>query len=76
MRNTNFKKYAGLFRQLPNVANRIRLRRATSNAHVFDKTSYAEIFRHSAKILALGEYAKHKFQKIRRLIEVVTTRRS
>ena len=28
------------------------------------------------KILASGEYAKHKFQKIRRLIEVVTTRRS
>ena len=37
MRNTNFKKYAGLFRRPPNVANRIRLRRATSNAHVFNK---------------------------------------
>ena len=37
MRNTNFKKYAGLFRRPPNVANRIRLRRAASNAHVFNK---------------------------------------
>ena len=37
MRNTNFKKYAGLFRRPPNVANWIRLRRAASNAHVFKK---------------------------------------
>ena len=43
------KKYAGLFRQLPNVANRIRLRRATSNAHVFNKISYAGLSKWSQR---------------------------
>ena len=49
MRNTNFKKYAGLFRRPPNVANRIRLRRATSNAHVFNKISYAGLSKWSQR---------------------------
>ena len=49
MRNTNLKKYAGLFRRSPNVANRIRLRRATSNAHVFNKISYAGISKRSQR---------------------------
>ena len=49
MRNTNFKKYAGLFRQPPNVANWIRLRRATSNAHVFYKISYAGLSKWSQR---------------------------
>ena len=49
MRNTNFKKYAGLFRRPPNVANRIRLRRATSNAHVFNKISYAGLSKRSQR---------------------------
>ena len=49
MRNTNFKKYAGLFRRPPNVANRIRLRRATSNAPVFNKISYAGLSKWSQR---------------------------
>ena len=49
MRNTNFKKYAGLFRREPNVANWIRLRRATSNAHVFNKISYAGLSKWSQR---------------------------
>ena len=49
MRNANFKKYAGLFRRPPNVANRIRLRRATSNAHVFNKISYAGLSKWSQR---------------------------
>ena len=49
MRNTNFKKYAGLFRRPPNVANWIRLRRATSNAHVFNKISYAGLSKWSQR---------------------------
>ena len=49
MRNTNFKKYAGLFRRPPNVANRIRLRRVTSNAPVFNKISYAGLSKWSQR---------------------------
>ena len=49
MRNTNFKKYAGLFRRPPNVANWIRLRRAASNAHVFNKISYAGLSKWSQR---------------------------
>ena len=49
MRNTNFKKYAGLFRRPPNVANRIRLRRAASNAHIFNKISYAGLSKRSQR---------------------------
>ena len=47
--NTLFKKYAGLFRRPPNVANWIRLRRATSNAHVFNKISYAGLSKWSQR---------------------------
>jgi hypothetical protein len=49
MRNTNFKKYAGLFRQPPNVANWIRLRRATSNARILNKNSYAGLSKWSQR---------------------------
>ena len=41
--------YAGLFRQPPNVANRIRLRRAASNAHIFNKISYAGLSKRSQR---------------------------
>ena len=64
MRNTNFKKYAGLFRRPPNVANRIRLRRATSNAHVFNKISYAGLSKWSQRggleNLSVNRSIKHR----------------
>ena len=69
MRNTHFKKYAGLFRQQPNVANRIRLRRAASNAHVFNKISYAGLFRQQPNVanrirLRRAASNAHVFNKI------------
>ena len=69
MRNTNFKKYAGLFRLLPNVANWIRLRRATSNVHVFNKISYAGLFRRPPNVanrirLRRATSNAHVFNKI------------
>ena len=69
MRNTNFKKYAGLFRHPPNVTNRIRLRRATSNARVFNKISYAGLFRHPPNVanwirLRRATSNAHVFNKI------------